>query len=99
MIFFIATSIHWLNPLMYFVKKEINHACELACDEPVIKNLNPSEKQAYGNTLISVVAESKYPFGVLQAAMCEEKLLVPYNKLMININLLLTIDYTYYIIQ
>ena len=59
----IASSIHWFNPLMYFIKKEINTSCELACDEAVIKNLSPSEKQAYGDTLISVVAENKYPTG------------------------------------
>lgn len=69
----IATSIHWFNPLMHFIKKEINHACELACDEVVIKKLNDEEKQAYGETLIAVVAENKYPTGVLQATMSEEK--------------------------
>jgi beta-lactamase regulating signal transducer with metallopeptidase domain len=69
----IATSIHWFNPIMYFIKKEINHACELACDEAVIKDFNASEKQDYGDTLISVVAEHKYPLGVLQATLCEEK--------------------------
>lgn len=69
----IATSIHWFNPLMYFIKKEINYSCELACDEAVIKNLNPAEKQDYGDTLISVVSEHKYPAGVLQATMSEEK--------------------------
>jgi beta-lactamase regulating signal transducer with metallopeptidase domain len=69
----IATSIHWFNPFMHFIKKEINNACELACDEAVIKDLSPSEKQAYGDTLISVVAEYKYSAGVLQATMCEEK--------------------------
>ena len=69
----LAISIHWFNPLMQVIKKEVNHACELACDEAVIKNLNPAEKQAYGNTLISVVAEHKYSCGVLQATMCEEK--------------------------
>ena len=69
----IAVSVHWFNPLMYFMKKEINHACELACDEAVIKGLNSAEKQAYGDTLISVVAEHQYPLGVLQATMCEEK--------------------------
>lgn len=58
---------------MYFIKKEISQACELACDESVIKNLSSAEKQAYGNTLISVIAEHKYPVGVLQATMCEEK--------------------------
>ncbi|WP_100404328.1 M56 family metallopeptidase [Bacillus solitudinis] len=69
----IAASIHWFNPLIYIVKKEINHACELACDEAVIKNLNPAEKQAYGETLLSVVAEDNYPVRVLQATMSEEK--------------------------
>lgn len=69
----IATSIHWFNPLMFFIKREINNACELACDESVIKNLSPKEKQDYGDTLISVVSEQKYPHGVMQATMCEEK--------------------------
>lgn len=69
----IATSIHWFNPLMYMIKKEMNRACELACDEAVIKNLTSAEKQAYGETLIAVIAERRYPFGVLQATMCEEK--------------------------
>ncbi|WP_425447251.1 M56 family metallopeptidase [Dethiothermospora halolimnae] len=69
----VATSIHWFNPFMHFFKKEINHACELACDEAVIKKLNSSEKQDYGDTLISVIAEHKYSTSVLQATMCEEK--------------------------
>lgn len=69
----LAASIHWFNPFIHFIKREIDCACELACDELVIKNLNPAEKQAYGDTLISVAAERKYPVGVLQATMCEEK--------------------------
>ncbi|MDF2650517.1 MAG: peptidase BlaR1, partial [Paenibacillus sp.] len=69
----IVTSLHWFNPLMYLIKKEINRACELACDEAVIKNLNAAEKQAYGDTLISVAAEQKYSAGILQATMFEEK--------------------------
>ncbi|MGH4117370.1 M56 family metallopeptidase [Clostridium sp.] len=69
----IATSIHWFNPLMQFIKKDINNSCELACDEAVIKNLSPSEKQDYGDTLISVVAQHKYPTGTLQVTMLDEK--------------------------
>jgi beta-lactamase regulating signal transducer with metallopeptidase domain len=69
----IAVSLHWFNPMVYFVKREINHACELSCDEAVIKNLNNEEKQDYGDTLIAVVSEKKYPPGVLQATMSEEK--------------------------
>jgi beta-lactamase regulating signal transducer with metallopeptidase domain len=69
----LATSIHWFNPLMYFIKREINYICELACDETVIEKLNSTEKQAYGDTLIAVVANNKYPVGLLQATMSEEK--------------------------
>lgn len=69
----IVTAIHWFNPLMYFIKKEINHACELSCDEAAIKNLSSSEKQAYGDTLISMAAEHEHSKGVLQVTMCEEK--------------------------
>lgn len=69
----IIASIHWFNPLIYVIKKEINHDCELACDEFVIKKLKPSERQEYGDTLISVAADAKYPVGVLQATMSEDK--------------------------
>ncbi|MBU3112654.1 M56 family metallopeptidase [Clostridium lacusfryxellense] len=69
----IVSSLHWFNPLMYFIRKDINNSCELACDEAVIKNLSPAEKQDYGDTLISVVALNKYPSGILQVTMCEEK--------------------------
>ena len=69
----IITSIHWFNPLIYIIRKEVNHACELACDEFVIKKLKPLERQEYGDTLITVVAEAKYPVGVLQATMSESK--------------------------
>ncbi|KNY29930.1 M56 family metallopeptidase [Pseudobacteroides cellulosolvens] len=69
----IAQSIHWFNPLMYLVRKEINHACELACDEAVIKSLSEKEKQDYGDTLIDVAAVGKHHIGALQATMYEEK--------------------------
>ncbi|MCT4565112.1 MAG: M56 family metallopeptidase [Maledivibacter sp.] len=69
----LATSIHWFNPIMYFIRKEISDSCELACDEAVIRNFSTEEKQAYGDTLISFAEEAKYPIGVLQATMCEEK--------------------------
>lgn len=69
----IAVSMHWFNPLMYLVKKEINKACELSCDEGVIKGLTDAEKQDYGDTLISMIVEHKYPIGILSTTMCEEK--------------------------
>lgn len=69
----LVTSLHWFNPLMIVIRREINRAGELACDEAVIKNLSAVEKQAYGETLISMVAEHRCSMGVLSTTMCEEK--------------------------
>ena len=68
-----ANAVHWFNPIVYFVRREISLACELSCDETVIKALDREGKQSYGDTLISVVAEGRQPFSVLSATMCEEK--------------------------
>lgn len=57
-LFICIGAIHWFNPLVYFVRREMNKACELACDESVIKRFDNSEMQQYGNTLIAVAADS-----------------------------------------
>jgi len=69
----LATSIHWFNPMMILIRKEINNICELSCDEAVIKNLNNDEKQEYGDTLIFTAAQYRHPSSRLQATMCAEK--------------------------
>ncbi|MEN2773525.1 M56 family metallopeptidase [Acetivibrio clariflavus] len=70
----LTVAIHWFNPVVYLIRKEIDNACELACDEAVIKNLSDKDKQSYGNTLIYVVSKYKEaPLGMLQAKMYEEK--------------------------
>ncbi len=65
-------AVHWFNPIVYFVRREMNKACELACDESVIKSLDINEMQQYGDTLIAVAADSirKTPFSI---AMFEDK--------------------------
>ncbi len=69
----IITAVHWFNPVIYLMRSEINNVCELACDEAVIKAMNKEGKQSYGDTLISVVAESRYAVGVVSTTMCEDK--------------------------
>lgn len=57
-LFVFVGSIHWFNPLVYFVRREMNQACELACDEFLIKRFDICEMQQYGDTLIAVAADS-----------------------------------------
>ena len=69
----LVVSSHWFNPIVYFMRREISRACELSCDEAIIRSLDGAAKQSYGDTLISVVSESRYPSGVMSTTMCEEK--------------------------
>ena len=69
----IASALHWFNPVMWLMRREIDRACELSCDEAVIRGLNTEGRRNYGNTLIAVSADPKAPRAVASATMCEEK--------------------------
>lgn len=44
--------VHWFNPLVHWMAGEINRACELACDEAVIRSLDVQGRRDYGDTLL-----------------------------------------------
>lgn len=68
----IALCLHWFNPFMYKLVKQFNQACELSCDEAVIKGMNVQQKQGYGETLIALAA-SKQATGAFVGTMSTEK--------------------------
>lgn len=47
-----AVCLHWFNPLVYLMAREIGRACELSCDEAVIRAMDPLQRRAYGDTLL-----------------------------------------------
>lgn len=49
----ITVCIHWFNPLVYFMAKEVDNACELSCDEAVVRRLSSSERRIYGDMLLN----------------------------------------------
>ena len=49
----IVVCVHWFNPFIYLLEKEVNKSCELSCDEKVISVLDDNARRAYGDTLIS----------------------------------------------
>lgn len=48
----ITACIHWFNPLVYLMSREVSKSCELACDEAIIRQLDAGGKQVYGDTLL-----------------------------------------------
>jgi len=49
----IVVCVHWFNPFVYLLEKEVNKSCELSCDEKVISLLDDKARREYGDTLIS----------------------------------------------
>ena len=45
--------LHWFNPFVYLLEKEVNRACELSCDEKVLSLLDEKARRGYGDTLLS----------------------------------------------
>ncbi len=48
----LTVCLHWFNPLVWRMGWEIDRACELACDEAVLRTLDDSERRAYGTVLL-----------------------------------------------
>ena len=49
----IVVCVHWFNPFVYLLEKEVNKSCELSCDEKVISVLDDNARREYGDILIS----------------------------------------------
>ncbi|WP_339164265.1 M56 family metallopeptidase [Siminovitchia sp. FSL W7-1587] len=52
---FLATALHWFNPFVYLIAREVSIQCEIACDEEVVKNTNVDGRQKYVETIIGVI--------------------------------------------
>ena len=63
----------WFNPLCYVVRGEISRACELSCDEMLLRGMDREQKQSYGNTLLSMAASASLPAGVVATTFATEK--------------------------
>lgn len=70
----IAVCLHWFNPLVYVMGREVNRECELACDEAVIKTLGKEEQRAYGDTLLNAIrAGGSYKDSLASVTLNESK--------------------------
>lgn len=66
-----VTSIHWFNPLMPAIRREIGRTCELSCDAAVLRQADTAARRQYGETLL-ILADTPCSES-LAAMLCEEK--------------------------
>lgn len=54
-----ASALHWFNPFVHFLRKDIHTWSELSCDEEVVKGMSQAERIRYGQTILNVISESR----------------------------------------
>ncbi len=52
----ITVCLHWFNPLVSLMSREVTRACEFSCDEAVLAKMGCSHAQDYGKTLLNAMA-------------------------------------------
>ncbi len=53
-----ANCVHWFNPLMYVLRREVDGVCELVCDTSVTKHMSGQERREYMNTILCMMSRS-----------------------------------------
>ncbi len=66
-------STQWFNPLSYLIRRELNRACELSCDEMLLRGMDRADKLSYGNTLLTMASAGALPAGVVATTFSTEK--------------------------
>lgn len=51
----LATILHWFNPFIYVLQREVNNWCEFSCDEDVVMKMSHAERKKYGETILNMM--------------------------------------------
>lgn len=65
-------SFHWFNPITYILNKNIQEACEYACDEAVTVDMTIPERQYYSEMLLNFMSITNMTY-VLSSPLSKNK--------------------------
>ena len=55
----IVKCIHWFNPAVYFISRQMTIDCEISCDLKATENMSNEEKLSYVNTILSLLSTGR----------------------------------------
>lgn len=53
--------IHWMNPVCFFLRRQLDSQCELTCDEALSVRMNAEERHAYGMAVLDLMGQALSP--------------------------------------
>lgn len=69
----VTVCLHWFNPLVYLMSREVAKACEFSCDEAVLAKTGYRNARDYGKTLLDAMAAAVGVYPVAAAAHPSDK--------------------------
>ena len=51
----LTSAIHWFNPLMPLISKNVHVLCEVSCDDEIVKNTDISTRCQYSETIVDLI--------------------------------------------
>ena len=73
----VTVCLHWFNPLVHLMSREITKACEFSCDEAVLAKMGGDNARDYGKTLLDAMAAvGRYRENLGSANLSENKQLL-----------------------
>ncbi len=69
----IVKCVHWFNPAIYFISKQINIDCEISCDLKVVKQMDEEAKKGYVETILSLLSHNNSKAIPLTTGMTSDK--------------------------
>ena len=76
--------VHWFNPVIWYVTRQITTECEISCDIAVTKNMSDSEEMSYINTILSLLPMGKSKQLPLTTQMASSKKILKRRFIMIK---------------
>ena len=65
----ICNSIHWFNPIIYWMRTRATEMIELACDYEVVKNLDAAERNSYAELLYYTLQNAQKSTAISSVAL------------------------------
>ena len=69
----IVKCIHWFNPIIYYINKQINAECEISCDLSVVKGMSEEQEISYINTILTLLSAGNSKTAALTTGMTSDK--------------------------
>lgn len=69
----VLNALQWFNPLIYYMRDDIDAYCELACDEAVIRQMDIQERKEYCKLMLGAASESMIGNGGISSAFSDRR--------------------------